>query len=41
MDKNFDVAIEYSDNQADWDDFIKMMVDKFKKWQKEREDSND
>lgn len=41
MDKNFDVAIEYSDTQADWDEFIKMMVDKFKKWQKEREDSND
>lgn len=41
MTKNFDVAIEYSDAQADWDDFIKMMVDKFKKWQKEREDSND
>lgn len=41
MDKNFDVAIEYSDAQADWDDFIKMMVDKFKKWQKEKESSDD
>lgn len=41
MDKNFDVAIEYSDVQADWDDFISLMVDKFKQWQKEREDSDD
>lgn len=40
MDKNFDVAIEYSDTQADWDEFIKMMVDKFKKWQEEREGSD-
>lgn len=41
MDKNFDVAIEYSDAQADWDEFISLMVSKFKKWQKEREDSDD
>lgn len=40
MDKNFDVAIEYSDTQADWDAFINLMAEKFKKWQKEREDSD-
>lgn len=40
MDKNFDVAIEYSDTQADWDQFIKMMVDKFREWQRENERDN-
>lgn len=30
MDKNFEVAVEYSDNQADWEAFIKLLVDKFK-----------
>ena len=41
MDNNFDVAIEYSDTQADWDEFISLMVGKFKQWQKERENSDD
>ncbi|WP_293557296.1 hypothetical protein [Peptoniphilus sp.] len=41
MDNNFDVAIEYSDNQADWDDFISLMVGKFKQWQKEKESRDD
>lgn len=40
MDKNFDVAIEYSDTQADWDEFIRLMVDKFREWQKENERNN-
>ena len=35
MDKEFDVAVEYSDAQADWDEFIELMVDKFREWQKE------
>lgn len=41
MDKEFEVNIEYSDTQADWDEFISLMVGKFKQWQKEREDSDD
>lgn len=30
MDNNSSVVIEYSDNQADWEAFIKLLVDKFK-----------
>ena len=30
MDKNFDVAIEYGDTQADGEAFIQLLVDKFK-----------
>lgn len=41
MDNNFDVAIEYSDTQADWDEFISLMVGKFKQWQKEKESGDD
>lgn len=41
MNKEFEVTIEYSDTPADWDEFIELMVGKFKQWQKEREDSDD
>ncbi len=30
MDNNSNVAIEYGDTQADWEAFIKLLVDKFK-----------
>lgn len=30
MDNNSSVVIEYSDSQADWAAFIKLLVDKFK-----------
>lgn len=40
MDKEFEVAIEYSDTPADWDEFIELMVDKFREWQKENERNN-
>lgn len=41
MGKEFEVTIEYSDTPADWDAFIKIMVSKFKQWQKGREDGDD
>ena len=40
MDKEFEVNIEYSDTPADWDEFISLMVDKFREWQKENERDN-
>lgn len=38
MDKDYEIVIEYSDTQADWDAFIELMVDKFKKWQEDKGD---
>lgn len=35
MEQGFELSIEYSDSKADWDTFIKMMVDKFHKWEEE------
>lgn len=35
MQKEFEINIEYSDSKADWDTFIKIMVDKFHRWQEE------
>ncbi len=40
MNKDFDIVIEDSDTQADWNAFINLMVEKFKQWQKESEDSD-
>lgn len=40
MNKEFEVTIEYSDTPADWDEFIELMVDKFREWQKENERNN-
>lgn len=40
MDKEFEVIIEYSDTKADWDEFIELMVDKFREWQRENERDN-